>query len=396
MISAPTLIGYSGALFGVLGVLFVIFWLKDSRRPRFLWGALSFLMAVCAAAALVDESLLPGKWAGRLAVWCAVLAYGFAWLMVRAFLNRRHRLVWVLLPPTVWLLLRVTVIGWLDLIPLSGFIVCSMVASYNGLAAYELWRSRSENVSSRAYLMWIFSAYAVWNGLRALFIVYLPAPLGVAPNEIWATVIYNLAIVTEALLVGAFFIAFSRERLALQNYRMAVMDPLTGVNNRRAFDRWADEWAASGRKSDAHLAILLFDIDHFKSINDKFGHDIGDDVIVIAARTAEDMLRRQDLVFRIGGEEFVCLLPGSGLEDGFAAAERLREAFRSAAAEVAGRSVAATLSVGIAAPEFGERDLREVLGRADEALYRSKRAGRDRTSIADPRGSERAHSAPGS
>jgi diguanylate cyclase (GGDEF)-like protein len=376
-VDISTLIAYSVVLFALIGALFLIFWLKEGHG-RFLWLGLPFLMGMCGGAALIDPTILPDRWAGRLAVWFILLAYGFGWQAVRVLYGRPVLPGLVILVATAWLVLSVTLFRAMELDGTSAALRALIVALFNGLAARELWRSRAEDLPSRSILLGVFTAYAVFAALRVPFAALLPAPLGSAPGEIWATVVYNLAVVTQALLVSAFLIALSRERIALENYRMAILDPLTGVQNRRAFEERADAWTGSSRPGASPFGLLVVDIDDFKAINDRYGHDLGDQVIVIAARTAETVLRKRDVVYRIGGEEFVCLLPETSAEDAFVAGERLRNAFRSATETVAGHKIGATLSVGVVSME-GPPDLRDLLNRADEALYEAKRAGRNRT-----------------
>jgi diguanylate cyclase (GGDEF)-like protein len=339
-------------------------------------------MGVCGGAVLLVPALLPGRWTGRLAVWFILLAYGFGWQAVRVIYGRQPQPSVVILVSTLWLALSASLFAVWDLSGASAAMRALVTALFNGLAAREFWRSRAEDLPSRSVLFWIFAAYAAFAALRAPLVAVLPEPLGAMPSETWATVAFNVAVVTQALLVSAFLIALSRERIAFDNYRMAILDPLTGVPNRRAFEERADAWMRADRMGQAPLGLLVVDIDHFKTINDRYGHDLGDQVIVIAARTAQAVLRKRDIVYRIGGEEFVCLLPETTAEDAFVAAERLRRAFRSATETVAGHKVGATLSIGVVAME-GSPDLRDLLNRADEALYAAKRAGRNRTVIAN-------------
>ncbi|MFC7399350.1 diguanylate cyclase [Chelatococcus sp. GCM10030263] len=376
-VDTSTLIAYSVVLFALIGALFLIFSLKEGHG-RFLWLSLPFLMGMCGGASLVDPTILPGRWSGRLAVWFILLAYGFGWQAVRILYGRPVLPGLVILVATVWLVLSATVFQAFELDTTSAALRAFIVALFNGLAARELWRSRTEDLPSRSILLGVFTAYAILAALRVPFVAFLPAPLGSAPGEIWATVVYNLAVVTQALLVSAFLIALSRERVALDNYRMAILDPLTGVQNRRAFEERADAWTRSRRTAASPFGLLVVDIDDFKAINDRYGHDFGDQVIVIAARTAEAVLRKRDVVYRIGGEEFVCLLPDTPAEDAFVAGERLRKAFRAATETVAGHKIGATLSVGVVSMDE-PTDLRDLLNRADEALYEAKRAGRNRT-----------------
>ncbi len=126
---------------------------------------------------------------------------------------------------------------------------------------------------------------------------------------------------------------------------------------------------------------MVFDIDHFKSINDRFGHQNGDKVIILAAQAAEATLRKHDKVFRIGGEEFVCLLPDTSPQEAYDAAERVRLVFQEIAATVNGEQMDATISIGVAASD-GSLAADQVMARADAALYEAKRSGRNRTVMA--------------
>jgi diguanylate cyclase (GGDEF)-like protein len=122
--------------------------------------------------------------------------------------------------------------------------------------------------------------------------------------------------------------------------------------------------------------VLIFDLDHFKCINDGFGHAIGDETLRLFAAVAARTLRASDLVARFGGEEFVAMLPGT-IDDATVAAERVRTAFRKAGKVVADRPVEATVSVG-AASARGAADIGALLAAADAALYQAKMNGRDR------------------
>jgi diguanylate cyclase (GGDEF)-like protein len=125
----------------------------------------------------------------------------------------------------------------------------------------------------------------------------------------------------------------------------------------------------------------MFDLDHFKSVNDRFGHLVGDEALRIFAATANANLRASDLIGRFGGEEFVAVLP-SPLADAAAAAERVRTAFAAAAVSVAGCDVGATLSAGAASGAPGS-DIASLLMRADTGLYRAKANGRNRVEVAE-------------
>jgi diguanylate cyclase (GGDEF)-like protein len=128
--------------------------------------------------------------------------------------------------------------------------------------------------------------------------------------------------------------------------------------------------------------VLLIDLDHFKSINDRFGHAVGDRVLQVFADTAKANIRSSDLIGRLGGEEFAAVLYNAGREKAVALAERIRWAFAEAATEVDGRPVNATVSIGVVVNLDQPFDVPDLLGQADQALYYAKERGRNRVEVA--------------
>jgi diguanylate cyclase (GGDEF)-like protein len=161
-----------------------------------------------------------------------------------------------------------------------------------------------------------------------------------------------------------------------------MVDPLTGIANRRAFVQEAAALAKRHNASPRPTAVLLVDLDHFKSINDRFGHAVGDRVLEVFTDTARLSLRATDLIGRLGGEEFAAVLRDTSRDKALAVAERIRESFAHAAHEVDGRPVAATVSIGLVFSEAAALDVPELLAQADRALYFAKAHGRNRVEIA--------------
>jgi diguanylate cyclase (GGDEF)-like protein len=158
---------------------------------------------------------------------------------------------------------------------------------------------------------------------------------------------------------------------------LAMTDALTGMYNRRQFmARLDNEWKRF-RRYGRPLSLLMLDIDHFKSINDRYGHDAGDRVIVAVARLCGTQTRDSDVAARIGGEEFAILLPETDLADAHAVAERLRAAVAELSFESSGGPAAVTASIGAALADANAADHAELMKRADEALYTAKRGGRN-------------------
>ncbi|PIF26654.1 diguanylate cyclase (GGDEF)-like protein [Acidovorax sp. 56] len=169
--------------------------------------------------------------------------------------------------------------------------------------------------------------------------------------------------------------------------REASHDPLTGLFNRRAFFDRAQEYyqtrgplpvEADGAVPGAQMALLMFDIDHFKKVNDTYGHPVGDQVLKEVARRAQAQLREGDVLARYGGEEFIVLLIHCSSEVARAAAERLRLAMQAKPFQVDGVDIEVRISVGLALRRDEAETLAEVIERADQNLYRAKREGRNR------------------
>lgn len=177
-----------------------------------------------------------------------------------------------------------------------------------------------------------------------------------------------------------------RQSLEEQLRRMAATDPLTDLANRRAFLEAAARELAGARRRGAPLALAMVDIDHFKRVNDGFGHAVGDEALRLVARTCIENLRAGDLAGRLGGEEFCLLLPDTDLPAALAVAERVRLAVAALPVPVEGGAVLhLTISLGVAVTGAGSgpEALDDTLARADHALYRAKERGRDRVE-ADP------------
>jgi diguanylate cyclase (GGDEF)-like protein len=164
--------------------------------------------------------------------------------------------------------------------------------------------------------------------------------------------------------------------------KLAMLDPLTGAGNRRHLDQRAGVELADSERHGAPLAVVLLDIDHFKKINDTWGHAAGDAVLKRLVSCVQSELRSRDFLARIGGEEFVLLLPGSSLDDGVRVCERMRCAIGCSPFETEQGSISVTSSFGITMLARGE-SLEQVLQRADSALYQAKSAGRNRVIAAD-------------
>ncbi len=168
--------------------------------------------------------------------------------------------------------------------------------------------------------------------------------------------------------------------LAVSNRRLqeaALTDPLTGLPNRRyAMDRLQQEWATSLR-TERSLACLVIDVDEFKAINDGFGHDVGDTVLRQAALALKLGLREQDVLCRMGGDEFLAICPGSSLEQMLICGERVRQAVQDAPVNSSRLPLKITVSIGVSVRHPSMENVDALVKRADQSLYLAKERGRN-------------------
>jgi diguanylate cyclase (GGDEF)-like protein len=180
---------------------------------------------------------------------------------------------------------------------------------------------------------------------------------------------------------------FALQRARIEVESQARIDALTGLSNRREFDDQLRQALSHARRSQSPLSLLLLDLDHFKQINDRYGHLVGDRCLAhVAARLRETCRRGSDVLARIGGEEFAVLMPGASLAEAGEQACRIRARIEGRPLDAeADEPIGLTASIGVTAlaPDSDD-DAEALLRRADDALYRAKRAGRNRVEVEDP------------
>jgi diguanylate cyclase (GGDEF)-like protein len=186
------------------------------------------------------------------------------------------------------------------------------------------------------------------------------------------------------LMLTVSFLLLAARRLQITLELRSTLDPLTQVLNRRGFADVYDRERALLKREAGMMSLLSIDLDYFKAINDRHGHAVGDKVLMEVARIIRKVLRSSDHLARFGGEEFVVLLPDTGLERAQAIAERIREALKKPKGGAERDIPCCTASMGVACQTGGAEDLDDILIRSDRALYRAKERGRDRIELADP------------
>lgn len=213
----------------------------------------------------------------------------------------------------------------------------------------------------------------------------LTAPLVAAVFAINEGVHYGSARIPAsfAAIAGVAAIAIALMRAEWQYRHESLLDPLTGLLNRLALDRRLEELRTQAAQSDGVLCLIAADIDYFKAINDTHGHDVGDIVLRDVAHALRTSLRTFSLLYRVGGEEFVAILPGLGSREGWRVAERLRASVENCRPH----GIHITMSFGVAAAVgSGVVEYERLFASADSCLYEAKRAGRNRVIAQAPSG----------
>jgi diguanylate cyclase (GGDEF)-like protein len=261
-----------------------------------------------------------------------------------------------------------------------------VLALYNFATAFQFSHAKGEQPASR----WPAVILLVIVGLG--YLSWLPLNLAMPIQEAqWvATSIWFPPVILVTLLlrvaIAVVVLSLAKERSAMERRIEALTDSLTGLPNRRALFEAADAFGQDQDRKGGAISVLIFDLDHFKETNDRFGHDLGDRVLKLFAQTVRAHVNATSVVARLGGEEFAAILPGADPVEAVKTGEAVRHDFAESAAFVDGLAVGATVSVGAASDVDGGGDLNALFRRADAALYAAKRAGRNRVELLGPEG----------
>lgn len=209
----------------------------------------------------------------------------------------------------------------------------------------------------------------------------LTAADGRLRNVIMSKSVYPDASGHMAGLVGVITDITEMKEMEKKLRRLALTDPLTGAANRRHFLEVADNEHKRAKRNGENIALVLLDIDHFKKVNDTFGHNIGDDALKALVTHTQECLREVDCLGRFGGEEFVCILPDTDLEAAHKVAERIRHKIADIHIATNQGALRFTVSLGVALWQYDQETLEIAISHADEALYQAKNSGRNRTVV---------------
>ena len=357
--------------------------LGDTRRSAVHWAgfssfsALSFVLLVMAFHAAASNRAELLRAGGNLSWLAAVIAL--------------QRGVWLFVARPVGIVLHSCVVAaallasWVGLSPTGGSIRVGTLSGLQALMVVMIARDLHVQARDALHLRWpwvmslpaLFASVAfAFRGIRALLWPGTVATEMTTDSAL--NVVSAFSYIVIVLSLHAALIAMVLGRLIADLRHRSRHDGLTGLLNRRAIEELIEVQIRRSMRNGEPFSVLMLDLDHFKSINDRFGHAVGDQAIRHVAAVLLAGVRDVDDIARIGGEEFLAVMPGAALDTVTPVAERLREQLAAQPLHVDGTSVAVTVSIGVAQWSHPTDDVSRLLVRADAALYQAKQRGRNR------------------
>ena len=366
----------------ILGLLLLFVWAQNTAISAVAWWGFAHLLR----AASVMLFGLYGSISDLISIDFAnallLTSFALTWTGARVFDHQRPQPILLFGGAAVWLI-ACRIPGFAQAYDVRVLMASAIITTYTWATAYEFWRGRNEPLVSRWPAIFMLFAHGALYLLRTPLGAILPwSPTG---NEVFASVwltVFSFEALLFTISIAFILLAMAKERIEYPHKTASLIDPLTGVANRRAFLQDGEALLKRQATDPRPIAVMLLDLDHFKSVNDRFGHAIGDRVLEIFADVAGSSMRHVDLFGRLGGEEFAALLRDTTHERALAVAEQIRADFAAATRDVQGRPVTATVSIGVVISHDAVLDLSALLAQADHALYRAKDSGRNRVEIA--------------
>jgi diguanylate cyclase (GGDEF)-like protein len=366
----------------ILGLLLLFAWVQNTAIYAVAWWGFADLLRGASIGLFGLYGSVSDLISIDLANAVLFTSFAFTWNGARLFDHRKPKWLLVFGGAALWLVASHTP-AFMDSWNLRTLATSGIVTAYTWAAAYEFWRGRSEQLVSRWPAIFMLFAHGSLYLLRTPFGAMLP--WNPANRDIYGSV-WLTVLSFEGLLftisIAFILLAMAKERAEYRYKTASMLDPLTGVANRRAFLLDGEAQLKRQAGDPRPTAVMLLDLDNFKSINDRFGHAMGDSVLQMFAEAGSCCMHRLDIFGRLGGEEFAALLVNTTRERALAVAEEIRSSFAEATREVDGKPVAGTVSIGLVINYDGVLDLSALLAQADHALYRAKDNGRNRVEIA--------------
>jgi len=365
----------------VLSLAFFMAWMNFGRQPHALTWSAAFLAATLQWLSVMNAGAFPSTETFLLAE--NAFSTALVTLGVRGHCQRTNC---KLLPKNLWpyALAVYSVVAWAILIEPNVGVRMATVPAYAAITLFlsatmiVRYRERTRPAEwAAAISIFIFAIIQVADSILA----FMQGPAG--DESVTAAYLHFNFLTLPAGYTGMsmLIMMMMASDISAKMKKMATCDELTGLLNRRGFTEYGGRAFAAARRAGTDLSVIMTDIDRFKFINDKFGHAAGDAALAHFARLVSESRRSEDVIARVGGEEFAMLLPGTDLRDAMALADQLCSKIGSNPLDMTSVGLPMTSSFGVAAISEKDASLDDMLLRADRAMYRSKRAGRNQVDL---------------
>jgi len=379
LLDIPTLFIVASCIAGLLGFFLFFAWIQDRSIRALAWWGAGYMLGGLGLALWIAEAALawqpPFEGLPNALLFAAC---GTIWNGARLFYARNVRPFALAAGAIVWTVacqFPSFAHADVDRVVLSSLIV----SIYSFATAREIRADRRKRTRAHGVAICI----PILHGIVFLPPIPLAVMRAAEGNLLSSGWLAVFGLETLLYSVGTAFIVLMMAKKRTETFykTVAMTDPLTGLLNRRGFMERAEALIARNASDGNRVSLLMFDLDYFKSINDRYGHAAGDDALRVFSETIRYTMREGDVVGRLGGEEFAAIVSGSPA-DVTVAAERVRACFEAAGTVIAGHEMNATVSIGAAGAIAKGCNIERLLSRADAALYASKQAGRNRVTCA--------------
>lgn len=377
---SPTLLIMSTLLMGVVSLVLGAMWLYNRHIPGLKAWTFSYVAAFLFCLLMLARTQMPGSpLLLSLALHSSVFLTGWlAFSGARAYVNvpPPHPA----LPLALYALLMGSALYFTLIVddPNVRFLVPSLINALFFLAsAHALGRYGFRNYPGRTFLAVIMGLHGLFLGIRPVLFPVGPGGIFTQDNQLTLSLFVPLESTLALILIAFGVLMVTTEFTTNKWRRLAERDPLTNVFNRRSFLTLLDKALSRNERLRQPLAVMLIDLDHFKSINDRWGHKQGDEALRHFVEVVAHCLRNEDILGRLGGEEFAVFLNDADLPVAQNVAERLRKAVESTPLQTPAGTIPLTISLGLTLACVGETP-ESALHRADQAMYQAKHNGRNR------------------
>jgi len=346
------------------------FWLNRGERTL-LVIALAFLVVSPASLLMAGRGTIPAWLSIDAGAGLLLFGTGLTWTAVRVF-NGRPAPLWVPLAGVALWVVACRVPAFHENSDARVVAGTALAALYYLAAAREI--AIRDGLLTRFAVAAVLVAHSAIILLRIPLVLLDPSPGVSSFDAIW----FGPAALESVIfiqVIAFLMVSLTKERVEARLRSAALADPLTGLGNRRAFVERSTAAIGHATRHGRPLAVVVFDLDRFKEINDRHGHPVGDAVIQAFAGAATRRLRASDFVSRLGGEEFAAILPDTTADEARLVASQVNQAFEMAVAALARAGLNCTASAGVAQSPATGSTLEELLSAADRALYEAKRRG---------------------